>query len=164
MSNRTRGNYTERLVSLTTTAAAHSTGDVLTALTEVTLAGRFGVSNGIIVGATLYNKLSNGTDIKLLLAKNTMANTTFTIGSPLTVADADLDEVIGTIDLVKHTDFADNCISEPALNQRPIPFELGLTAANEQLTSIYVALIAAAAITPGTTTDLNLALLLKHPG
>ena len=136
--------------------------DVLDGLKTISDVTRSGLNSGKIVGGLLFNAASHAIDMSLLFFGANPSNTTFTDNSALDVADADLDKIIGILDLTKHKQFADNSFAMPAINQLPLPFELSVDSDGKENNSIYVVALAGGTINMAATTDLSGAVFIKH--
>lgn len=136
--------------------------DVVDGLLTIQAAGRYGLSSGEIVGAVLHNAASHAIDMHIVFFKDNPSNSTFTDNSAITIHDDDLDKVLGVLTLSRHYEFAGNSVAMPAINQQPIPFELGVNSEGECVTSLYAVVIAGGTVNFAATTDLSGAIFIRQ--
>lgn len=140
---------------LTTQAAAFAANDLVATKIELTNVGkeveqRGGGSwgGGIIQHVTLIDLAAQLADTDIVFFDRDPENTTFTLNSALTLADADAPGLIGVAKLTSHTAFAASGFSQ-ALNLA-IPFLLSGSR------SLFAAAITRGTPTYAATTDLKL--------
>jgi hypothetical protein len=139
----------------------YAAGDVVGGLITIADAVREGMNSGKILGAILTNDVAHAIDLELIFFGENPASTTFTENTALTVAPADMEKIIGRLSLTVHNSFAASSMSEPAVNQRPLPFELNAITGLAS-TSLYMVVLSGGVLNFGATTDLAGAIYIEH--
>jgi len=130
----------------TVSASAYAAGQVIGTKFTLPNAARVAAGAGLIQAATLLSKTATTAAIDIIIFSADPTASTLTDKTAPTIAAADIDKIVGVIHL---TDWS--ALGTAALAQNlavGLPFRLPAG------TSLYAVLIARAAITPGSTTDL----------
>lgn len=127
-------------------ASAYAAGQVIGTRFTLLNASRVAAGAGLIQAATLLSKTATTAAIDMVVFSADPTASTLTDKTAPTIAAADLDKIVGVIHL---TDWSALGAASLAQNLAVgLPFRLGAG------TSLYAVLIARAAITPGSTSDL----------
>jgi len=130
------------------TSPAYSAGDALGGLLTLTSAVRVAGGSGRIETVTIADKAKQNATIDVLFFVANPSGTTVTDNSVLTVADADLLNLIGVAQVVNWYSFADNSVG--VVPNAGIRFKLGSG------TSLYAPLVNRSTPTYASTSDIQL--------
>jgi hypothetical protein len=128
------------------TAAAYAAGNVVGGLLTFAGAARTAAGSGLVQAASVISKSAQTAILDLLIFSANPAASTFTDKAALSVAAGDLDKLVGVIHLTDWTS-----LGTPAIVQAVsagLPFKLAAG------TALYGVLVARAAMTLTSTTDL----------
>ncbi len=128
------------------TVAAYASGNVVGGLLTFAGAARAAAGSGLIQAASVISKIAQTAILDLLIFSANPTSSTFTDKAALAVNAADLDKLVGVIHLTDWTS-----LGTPAIVQAVsagLPFKLATG------TSLYGVLVARAAMTLASTTDL----------
>lgn len=162
MSNRTKGNISRHTVSFTVTAGTYSVGDVIQGLKTIEKVAIVGIGAGKIVNVVASDRAQNVADLDVHFFGNELDGT-YTDQATFDPSDNDIQEYFGCMELRKHHSFVDNSVSVPDINQRDIPFELGVNADGKQETSLRLVVQDKAGVTFAAPTDFQLDIYVQHP-
>ena len=129
---------------------AYSSGDLIGGKLSLANAIRVAGLGGTITNAILTDKGKQNAAIDIVLFSTDPTNTTFTDNGVLTIADADLINIIGVIPVTSYASFNDNSVGY--INNVAIPFKLASG------TTLYACLVSRGTPTYTSTSDLQLTL------
>lgn len=130
--------------------SAYAAGDLVGTKMSFSDAVRVDGGGGLLHTVTVSDLGKQGAVLDLVLFDSDPSATTFTDNDPLDVADADLTKIVGVVQVLAYTDFADNSVAvEPAAG---VVFKLASG------TTLYGALVARTAPTYASTSDLKVRL------
>lgn len=139
-----------RTAAITGDTAAYASGDLVGAKLSLTDPNSVApITRGTITGIMIQDLAAQAGDLEVVFFNADPSGTTFTNNAALDIADADLAKVIGSYPVKTDYAFADNSIIMIDPYQLPMPFVLSGT-------TLYAAIIARAARTQATNTDLTL--------
>lgn len=134
----------------TITAGAYAAGDLVGTKMSFSSAVRSAGGGGMLHTVVIADKGKQDAVLDLVLFDSDPSSTTFTDNDPFDVADDDLTKIIGAVQVLTYTDFADNSVAvEPAAG---VVFKLASG------TTLYGALVARTTPTYTSTSDLTVRL------
>jgi len=165
MPNNVKGNISALKFELGIDATPDYTdGDVLDGVQTLSAAAIFGLHAGKIVGAVINNSAALEIDIDLHFFDQPLSNSTITDNAAFDLAVGDKEKYIGTIEMRKHKTFTSVSVSLPDVNQRDLPFELGVDSAGKRSVDLYVLPQVKAAFNADAATNLDITVYIEHPG
>jgi hypothetical protein len=108
------GGYTTvKTVPITTTAGAYTAGFCIGGLQTVTLFSRVAVGSGIVNSIIAANLTTNQAAFGVVFFDSEPTGTTFTDHQALDIADADLNKILGVVQVLasNYQNFADNSVA-----------------------------------------------------